>query len=436
MPPKTRYARSGEYHIAYQTYGQGPDIVMVPGFVSHIENYWDEPRLVAWLEALGRFARITLFDKRGTGLSDRVAHVPSMDERMDDVRAVMDAGGIDRAALLGISEGGSLSTFFAASHPDRVQSLTLYGAFARFFHWLPTEEAFGQFLGYIQEHWGSGASLGMFAPSQSADEALQQWWGRFERLGASPSAATALMRMNREIEITGILSSVRVPTLIIHRTGDAVINVAAAHELAAGIEGARLIEHPGTDHLWFLDGLGERILSEVREMVTGERHDAFVDRVLATVLFTDIVDSTSRAASMGDVRWRALLDAHDRTVRQELSRFRGNEVKSLGDGFLATFDGPARAIRCAVSISQALKNIGVPARAGLHTGEVEITDTDVRGIAVHLASRVAGTGGAGDVVVSRTVKDLVAGSGLGFDDFGTHVLKGMPEAWQLYSLAH
>jgi class 3 adenylate cyclase len=346
----------------------------------------------------------------------------------------MDAVGIERATHFGISEGGSLAAFFAASHPKRANSLILYGAFARFSHWLPTDEAFDAFIGYIDEHWGSGASLPNFAPSKAGEQTLQQWWGKFERLGANPSAAIALMRMNRQIDISGILHTIRVPTLVLHLTGDTTVSVEGGRELAAGIPDARLVEFPGTDHIPFLDA-GDLILSEIEEFVTGARSAPALDRVLATVLFTDIVDSTARAERLGDRAWRDLLDAHDKAVRQELTRFRGNEVKSLGDGFLATFDGPARAIHCAGAIRNTLRNLDVPIRIGLHTGEIEVSQSDVRGIGVHIASRVAALGTADDVVVSRTVKDLVAGSGIRFEDFGTHVLKGIPEEWQVFRVA-
>jgi pimeloyl-ACP methyl ester carboxylesterase len=431
MQPTTRYAKSGDVHVAYQVFGEGPDLVMAPGFVSHIENYWDEPHLARWLNKLGSFCRVVLFDKRGTGLSDRVMNLPVMDERMDDVRAVMDAVGIERAVQFGISEGGSLATLFAASHPERTNSLIVYGAFARFVHWIPDDAGFNALISYIDEHWGSGASLPAFAPTMAEDVALQHWFGKFERLGASPSAAIALMRMNREIDISGILHSIKVPTLVLHLTGDTLINVEGGRELAAGIPNARLVERPGTDHIAFLEA-GDWIVAEIEEFITGSRSTPIIDRVLATVVFTDIVDSTARADAKGDVAWRDLLQAHDKTVRQELSRFRGKEVKTLGDGFLATFDGPARAIHCARAIRDSLRRLDVPVRIGVHTGEVELAEDDVRGIAVHIASRVAHIGGADDVLVSRTVKDLVAGSGIKLDDFGTHTLKGIPEQWQLF----
>jgi pimeloyl-ACP methyl ester carboxylesterase len=431
MQPTTHYAKSGDIHIAYQVFGEGPDLVMAPGYVSHIENYWDEPRFARWLNRLGSFCRVVLFDKRGTGLSDHVAHLPPMDERMDDVRAVMDAVGIERAVQFGISEGGSLATLFAASHPERTNSLIVYGGFARFVHWIATDERFEQLITYIDTQWGSGAFLPYVAPKMAGDSALQQWFGRFERLGANPAAAIALMRMNRQIDLTGILHSVKVPTLIFHLTEDAVVSVEGGRELAAGIPGAKLVEMPGTDHLLFLEA-GDRLLEEMEEFVTGSHSVPVVDRVLSTVMFTDIVDSTKQAGTRGDLAWRDLLEAHDKTVRRELTRFRGKEVKSLGDGFLATFDGPARAIHCANAIRESLRRLDVPVRIGVHTGEVELAENDVRGIAVHIASRVANIGGADDVLVSRTVKDLVAGSGIRFEDFGTHTLKGIPEEWRLF----
>jgi pimeloyl-ACP methyl ester carboxylesterase len=431
MQPTTHYAKSGDIHIAYQVFGEGPDLVMAPGYVSHIENYWDEPRFARWLNRLGSFCRVVLFDKRGTGLSDHVAHLPPMDERMDDVRAVMDAVGIERAVQFGISEGGSLATLFAASHPERTNSLIVYGGFARFVHWIATDEGFEQLITYIDTQWGSGAFLPYVAPKMAGDSALQQWFGRFERLGANPAAAIALMRMNRQIDLTGILHSVKVPTLIFHLTEDAVVSVEGGRELAAGIPGAKLVEMPGTDHLLFLEA-GDRLLEEMEEFVTGSHSVPVVDRVLSTVMFTDIVDSTKQAGTRGDLAWRDLLEAHDKTVRRELTRFRGKEVKSLGDGFLATFDAPARAIHCANAIRESLRRLDVPVRIGVHTGEVELAENDVRGIAVHIASRVANIGGADDVLVSRTVKDLVAGSGIRFEDFGTHTLKGIPEEWRLF----
>lgn len=433
MQPTTRYAKSGDVHIAYQGFGDGPvDLVFVPGFVSHIENYWDEPSFARWLRRLASFSRVVMFDKRGTGLSDRVSELPGMDQRMDDVRAVMDAVEIDHAAVMGISEGGSLASLFAAHHPARCQALVLYGAFARFTSWFPTEEALEGLFQYIDSDWGSGASIPMFAPSMATDPAFQQWWGKFERLGANPGAAIALMRMNSQIDITDVLPTIHVPTLVIHRTNDVTVDVEAGRTLAERIPNARYVELPGTDHIPFVGDNAERITQEIEEFLTGSKSAPVIDRVLATVLFTDIVDSTVRADAMGDQAWRDLLNAHDKAVRQELARFRGNEVKCLGDGFLATFDAPARAIHCAQAIRSALLQLDVVVRIGVHTGEVELVDNDVRGIAVHIASRVAKLCNANEVLVSRTVKDLVAGSGITFEDFGTHTLKGVSDDWQLF----
>lgn len=433
--PETRYAKSGEVHIAYQVFGNGPvNLVYAPGFVSHIDHYWDEPSCARWLRRLGEFCRVVMFDKRGTGLSDLVPALPHMDERMDDLRTVMDAAGMDSAAVSGISEGGPLAVLFAATHPDRCRALVLYGAFAKFSSWVATDEAFDAMIDYIDNHWGSGESLPLFAPSRQDDPAFRKWWGKFERLGGSPAATMALMRMNREIDITDILPTVQVPTLVIHRTGDVTIDVEAGRLLGQRIPGARYVELPGVDHLPMAGDNTDEILNLYEEFLTGTRSDdrAGFDRVLSTVLFTDIVASTERAGALGDRRWRSLLDEHDSLVRRELQRFRGNEVKPLGDGFLATFDGPARAIRCALAIQAATRPLGIDIRAGLHTGEVALSDRDVRGIAVHIASRVAGRAGPGETLVSRTVKDLVAGSGLRFADLGTHRLKGVPDDWQLF----
>ena len=428
----THYAKSGDVHVAYQVFGSGPiDLVLAPGFVSQIENYWDQPDLARWLLRLGSFARVIMFDKRGTGLSDPVSEVPSLDLRMDDVRAVMDAVGTERAAQLGISEGGPLATLFAATYPERCGGLVLYGSFARS-SWI-TPEGLEAYLGYVERAWGSGGSLPMWAPSRKSDPALQQWWGRFERLGASPAAAIALVRMIDKIDISDILSSIHVPTLVIHCTGDTLISVECGRFLAERIPGARLLELPGVDHLFFIH---EQIGDAIEEFLTGSISAAESDRVLATVLFTDIVGSTARAEQLGDQRWHNLLDAHHTTVRRELARSRGNEVKSLGDGFLATFDGPARAVRCACAIAEAVRPLDIQVRSGLHTGEIEIADNDVQGIAVHIASRVSALAEPGEVLVSRTVKDLVAGSGLRFHERGRHSLKGLQEPMDLYAASN
>ncbi len=376
---------------------------------------------------------MAMFDKRGTGMSDRINELPGLDQRMDDVRAVMDAVGMDRAALLGISEGGPLTAFFAATHPDRCRALVLYGSFARFASWLPTAEALEAFLAYIDRDWGSGKSLGMFAPSRQSDPAFQNWWGRFERLGASPAAAIALMRMNSQIDITDIVPTIRVPTLVIHRTNDVTINVEGGRFLAEHIPGARYVEVPGTDHIPFVGDNAAEIADLIEEFLTGSKAAVSADRVLATVLFTDIVGSTELAARVGDRRWRDLLQLHHQAVRRELARFRGREIDTAGDGFFATFDGPARAVRCAQAIGSALQPLGLQVRAGLHTGECEIMGDKITGIAVNISARVAALAGAGEVLVSSTVKDLVSGSGLNFAEHGSHTLKGIPGDWRLFS---
>jgi class 3 adenylate cyclase len=436
MQPDTRYARSGDLHIAYQVFGAGSvDLVLVPGFISNVEETWDNPSAARWLERLGRFARVITFDKRGTGLSDRAGSVPSLDERMDDARAVMDAAHSERAVLLGISEGGSLATLFAASHPDRCSSLILYGAFAKFSSWYATEEKLASFYRYVEEKWGTGESVWKYAPSMVDDAGFKKIWARHERVGATPAAAIALMRMNQEIDISGVLGAVRVPTLVIHRTQDTAVSIEAGRYLAQHIPGARLAEFAGADHLPYIGENADNVADEIQEFVTGSRPDVEPDRILATVLLTDIVDSTKQASDLGDRRWRTLLDQHDDLVRQEISRFRGREVKSLGDGFLATFDGPARAVRCAAAIIDGAHPLGLRIRCGLHTGEIELKGQDIAGIAVHIAARIAAQAQGSQVLVSRTVRDLVAGSDLRLEDRGAYALKGLNESMPLFAVA-
>jgi len=433
LHPETQYAKSGDVHIAYQVFGKGAvNLVFVPGFVSHIENYWDEPNFARWLRRLGNFARVVMFDKRGTGLSDHVSELPGMDERMDDVRAVMDAVRMDRAVIFGVSEGGSLSTLFSATHPDRTQALIIYGGFAKFSSWFPTQVALESLIQYIDNNWGSGESMPLFAPSKEGDLAFQQWWGKFERLGASPAAAIKLMRMNNQIDITEILNSVNVPTLILHRKDDVTVKVEGGRLLAERIPKAKYLELTGKDHLPFVGENSDRILDEMEHFLTGETSTANIERVLATVVFTDIVSSTTKAQTLGDRAWGDLQDLHDKAVRKELARYRGNEVKWTGDGFLAVFDRPARAIQCALTIVRTVRSLGIEVRVGIHTGEVDLVKNDIRGITVHIASRIVDQANGGDVLVSRTVKDLVAGSGLDFQDCGTYELKGVPDMWKLY----
>jgi pimeloyl-ACP methyl ester carboxylesterase/class 3 adenylate cyclase len=436
MQPVTRYARSGDIRIAYQVFGEGPiNVVLAPPFVSSIENYWDEPDAARWLLRLASYARVVMLDKRGTGMSDPVADLPGLDERIDDIRAAMDAAGMEQAAMVGMSEGGPVAALFAATYPERCSALVLYGTFARFSSWIPTEEAFTNFLDYIDKAWGTGGSVPLFAPSRANDPAFRRWWGRFERLGASPAAATALMRMNSKIDITGILPTIRKPALVIHRIGDATIDVEGGRYLAEHIPGARYLELPGDDHLPFVgDNVGS-IADAIEEFLTGSRSVVAVDRVLTTVLFTDIVGSTEKVAQLGDRHWRDLLDNHHAIIRRNLARFGGHEIKTIGDGVLATFDGPARGVLCACIVADEVRSLGLEIRAGLHTGECEIIGNDVGGIAVHIGARVAALAAAGEVLVSSTVKDLVVGSTLRFTHRFSQSLKGVPGQWRIFAVA-
>ena len=441
--PKTRYARSGDVNIAYQTAGKGPiDLVYVPGWVSNIETAWEDPHVSRFLERLASFSRLILFDKRGTGLSDRVStsELPTLEQRMDDVRVVMDAADSQRAALFGASEGGVMCALFGATYPERTAALVLYGSYAKgtatsdYPHGLAEQEVIGEFIEALTELWDdAGGLLSIWAPSASDDPVAEAAFGRYLRTGASPSAVVALTRMNAAVDIRHVLPVIAVPTLVIHRTEDMIVTVEAGRDLAAKIQGAKYVELPGEDHLWF-HGDADAILGEVEEFLTGTRAAEIVDRILATVMFTDIVDSTRKAAALGDRRWRDLLGRHDTLMRRELERHRGRAVKTLGDGFLATFDGPARAIRCACSARDALRGLGVEVRAGLHTGECELIGDDLGGIAVNIGARVGSVAGPGEVLVSRTVTDLVAGSGIEFMDRGVHSLKGVPGEWQLYAV--
>jgi class 3 adenylate cyclase/dienelactone hydrolase len=436
-PPETRYARSGNVRIAYQVLGDGPfDLVYVPGYVSNMDLYWEGPAWSDFFSRLASFSRLILFDKRGTGLSDRMAGIATLEERMDDVRAVMDAARSEKAALYGVSEGGPMALLFAATYPDRTRALVLYGSFACHPSTLSAENI-DEHIATIDRAWGTGEYTAQgFCARTAADETFWRALARFERQGASPSAAATIVRMQFETDARHVLSTIRVPTLVVHRVGDPRITVDAGRYVADHIPGAKYVELPGIDHNFLLTGerdMADRVAGEIEEFLTGSRgSDIEVDRVLSTVLFTDIVDSTKRAADLGDRQWRALLDRHDESVREQIGRFRGREVKNLGDGFMATFDGPARAVRCAVAISESLRPLGIAVRSGLHTGEIEMNRGDIAGIAVHIAARVVAEAEPGETVVSSTVRDLVAGSGLRFENRGIHALKGVPEEVHLY----
>jgi class 3 adenylate cyclase len=434
-PPQTRYAKSGDLNIAYQVTGSGPlDLVYVPGFVSNLDLVWENPGWIHFFTRLSAFSRLIMFDKRGTGLSDRVAGIATLEERMDDVRAVMDAAGSERAALFGMSEGGPMSLLFAATYPERATALVIYGSYARH-PALSVEGRWDERRALINRAWGSGEyMLQFFAPSLANDEETQRRLGRFERQSASPAAAEAILMMNKEIDARDILPTIHLPTLVMHRSDDVATAVEGGRYLGRNIPGAKYIELPGENHIpVFERDMLDRIANETEEFLTGYRADFELDRVLATVMFTDIVDSTKRAAALGDRMWRATLERHDEIVRQQLMRFRGREVKHTGDGFLATFDGPARAVRCASAIADTMQPLGIAVRGGLHTGEIELKGDDIGGIAVNIAARVAAAAGPNEMLVSSTVRDLVAGSGLRFEDRGRHALKGLPEDVQLYA---
>jgi pimeloyl-ACP methyl ester carboxylesterase len=442
VPPRTDYAKSGDVHVAYQVLGDGPvNLVFVPGFVSHVEHFWEDPALARFLRRLASFSRLVFFDKRGTGLSDRVseAAVPTLEERMDDVRAVMDAVGFERAAIFAPSDAGSMAILFAATYPERTTALVLWGTFAAgvqepTYPWGGTPAEWDATADRWREQWGRVVfALERFAPSKVGDERYKEWFGRLERLAASPGAAAMLARMNGDIDVRHVLPSISVPTLVLHRRGELVVPVEEGRFIAEHISKAKLVELDGVDH-WPWLGEADSVIAEIQEFLTGTRESPDPDRVLATVLFTDIVGSTERAVEVGDSRWRDVLEDHHAVVRSALTRFRGQEIDTSGDGFFATFDGPARAVRCACAIVAGVKPLGLEVRAGLHTGECELIGDKVGGIAVHTCARVAAKAAPGEVLVSRTVKDLVAGSGLEFADRGIHRLKGIPDEWQIFAV--
>jgi pimeloyl-ACP methyl ester carboxylesterase len=437
---EVRFARSGDVDVAYRVVGDGPvDLVYAQGSLTHLEVNWELPQFRRYCERLAEFTRLILFDKRGMGMSDRVPGATTLEERMDDIRAIMDAVGSERAAIMGESEGGPLAMLFAAAHPERTVALILQGAEVRErtdedWPWgEATEEEFEAAMASIPERFGQGVGIYAIAPSVAGQEWARAWRARVVTHAATPGSAEAFMRMAFDIDVRHVVPAINIPTLIVHAVDDGVCHIENARFLAREIRAARLVELPGSDHVPWFDP--EPTIAEIREFLTGTREARRPDRALATVLFTDLVRSTERAAELGDRRWRDLLEQHHAAVRRELVRFDGREMDTAGDGFFATFDGPARGIRCAQSIVESVRPLGLEVRAGLHTGEVERADGKVAGIAVNIGARVAAQADVGEVLVSGTVKDLVAGSGLEFEDRGPAVLKGIPGEWRLFAVA-
>jgi class 3 adenylate cyclase/alpha-beta hydrolase superfamily lysophospholipase len=430
--PPTRYAHSGEASIAYQTLGEGPcDLVVITGPASHIEILWEESGTARTFRKMAEFARLIMFDRRGTGLSDFVSGPPTLEQQVDDMRAVLDEVGSEQTAIIGGGDLG-LSALFAATYPDRVSSLVLSGVAADGRHWLDSS-ARTDVLEAIQASWGDGSLVALYAPSKVGDADFVQWWGRMQRSALSPGMARRLMEMSMQTSLREVLPSIQAPTMVCHARGDLVVPVEYGREVAELIPNARFFEYDSDDAYGWTDA---PFLSEVEEFMTGRRSAPRIDRVLATVLFTDIVESTRQLSAIGDARWRERLSEHNEVVRESLRRWRGHEVKTSGDGFLATFDGPARAVSCAAEIVERVRPLGLTVRAGVHTGEAELREDDVAGIAVHIAARVMAQAGPGEVLASSTVKDLVIGSGLRFSDRGAHALRGVEDEWRLFAVAN
>lgn len=439
-PPETRYAKSGDVNIAYQVIGDAPlDLVFVMGWVSHLEYFWEELSFARFLTRLASFSRLILFDKRGTGLSDRVPlnELPTLEQRMDDVRAVMDAVGSKRAALVGVSEGGPMCSLFAATYPEKTTALVMLGTYARRlrdkdYPWGPTTEEREKFFEEIQRSWGGPLGIKERAPTMADDPHFRDWWSTYLRMGASPGAALALTKMNAEIDIRNILPTIRVPTLVIHREGDMCLKVEEGRYVAERIPGAKFVELDGDDHLPFV-GDQDQILDEIEEFLTGVRHHSEYDRVLATVLCGRIAGVVAQPAKQSSLRSGDLIDRFRSHTRKEIELFRGREVENDGTEFLATFDGPARAIRCALAISDAAQRLGIKVQSGLHTGECDIVGDRVEGVAVSIGSQIALSAGPGEVLVSSTVKDLVAGSGIGFNEKGGYMFGERLGQWELFA---
>jgi len=431
--PPTSYARSGDARIAYQVSGNGPpDVVLVGGPASHLDLQWEDPESARAIERYASFCRLIRFDRRGTGLSDTIDLSLTLEQQVDDLEAVLDAVGSERAALIAAGEAG-MCAMYAASHPDRISALVLANVAVSGGVVLNAEQR-EMMLDLVENHWGEGRFLPLFAPSRANDAQFVEWWTRFERAVVSPSMARRLIDLNFRADLSGVLPAIRVPTLILQQRDTPLASVQAGREAAALIPGSRFVEAAGTDS-YYWPGADDPEIDLIEEFLTGRRGHRVPERVLATVLFTDIVGSTDRAAEVGDRAWRGLLDRHNELVRERIDRYRGREIKTVGDGFLATFDGPARAVRCAQEIVECVKPLDLAVRCGLHTGECERTEDDVGGIAVHIGARVCSTAGRDEVLVSSTVKDLVVGSELTFADRGAHQLRGVPGEWRLFALA-
>jgi pimeloyl-ACP methyl ester carboxylesterase/class 3 adenylate cyclase len=437
--PEVRYARNGSVHLAFQSFGEGDlEFVLVPGLVSHLEFPWEHPPYRRFMSRLASFARVTVYDKRGMGLSDPLDAAAGFDQHLDDLAAVIDAAQVTRPVVMGWSDGAAVAALFAAHHPGEVESLVLYGAFPKLYE-APDypegtpPEGLDEIVEAVDQAWGEGVSLAFLAFEKLGDGDFCRWWGRYERASASPGVVVSALQLDAELDMREVLPAIHVPTLLIHRTEDPVMTVEAAHLMAERIPYARLVELPGTLH-WPWLGDTDAVIEEIEEFLTGQRQAIDPDRALATVLLTDVVGSTEIAAELGDRRWRSLLEDHEVTVGRELEAHQGNLIKSTGDGLLATFDRPAAAIHCAESLRGSLSRQGIHIRAGLHTGEIELIGQDVCGIAVHIAARVSSLAAAGQTLVSRTVKDLVVGSEIQFEEAGAMQLKGVPGEWELFAV--
>jgi pimeloyl-ACP methyl ester carboxylesterase len=438
--PETRYARCGDDYIAYQTVGNGPrDVLFMSAWFSHVDGRWEEPRFAAMLNRLATIGRLIIFDKRGSGASDPLAVAePTWEDWADDISAVLGAAGSERATVIGVGDSGPLAMLFAATQPQRVTSLVLINTGARLvegpdYPWGLTPDQVENFLRRTRETWGSGGISDIFSTSVSSDERYRQWWARYQRMGSSPGRSTTMARLVFAVDVRNVLSTIHVPTLVIHRKDFRFFPVELGRYLGEHIANAKYVELPGADGFVYL-GDTDAILSEIEEFVTGTRRAPEADRILATILLTDMVGSTDRAARLGDHRWRAVLDTHDEIVRRELQQFRGRLHRATGDGVLATFDGPARGVRCAQSLRDRLREEGIDIRSGLHAGEIELRGDEIGGIAVHIAARIGARAESGEILCSSTVKELVTGSDLAFVDRGRHELKGVPQEWQIYAV--